>query len=155
MTQDGKDELVRLNVAARELGVTSQTMKKYCRCQLLRCEQLPSGQWRVRRSSLDDLKKSEGIPDSTDNLKSPCVYFVRCQQFVKIGWAGHLRDRLRGVQTFMPWTLEVLYEHRCESEAEAKAVEVKAHADLSDHRFRGEWFYDTPAIQAYIANLKP
>lgn len=56
-TKTGADELVRLNVAARELGVTPKTVKKYCRCELLRCRKLPSGQWRVYRSSLDAAKK--------------------------------------------------------------------------------------------------
>ena len=52
-----RDELVRLNVAAKELGVASKTVKKYCRCQKLRCHQLPFGHWRVFRSSLDELQK--------------------------------------------------------------------------------------------------
>lgn len=55
MAEAQKDELVRLNTAATELGVVSKTVKKYCRCQLLRCLRLPSGQWRVYRSSLDAL----------------------------------------------------------------------------------------------------
>lgn len=58
---DGKpDELVRLNVAAVELGVVSKTVKKYCRCQFLRCRRLPSGQWRVYRSSLDEAVSKQG-----------------------------------------------------------------------------------------------
>ena len=49
------DELVRLNVAARALDVASKTVKKYCRCGKLRCRQLPSGHWRVYKSSLESL----------------------------------------------------------------------------------------------------
>lgn len=61
--QAPRDELVRLNVAARELGVASKTVTKYCRCRLLRCCRLPSGQWRVFRSSLDDLKLTQTYPN--------------------------------------------------------------------------------------------
>ncbi len=50
------DPLVRLNVAAGELAVSAKTVKKYCRCHLLRCLQLPSGHWRVYRSSLQALR---------------------------------------------------------------------------------------------------
>lgn len=50
------DDLVRLNVAAQELGVTSTTVKKYCRCGQLECKQLPSKQWRVYRWSLESVK---------------------------------------------------------------------------------------------------
>jgi predicted site-specific integrase-resolvase len=51
------DDLVRLDDAARELGVARKTVKKYCRCQKLRCCQLPMGHWRVYRSSLDALRQ--------------------------------------------------------------------------------------------------
>lgn len=47
------DDLVRLNIAARVLGVATKTVKKYCRCGKLRCRQLPSGHWRVYQSSLE------------------------------------------------------------------------------------------------------
>lgn len=49
----GRDALVRLKDAALELGVSAKTIKKYCRCRHLQCHQLPSGHWRVYRSSLD------------------------------------------------------------------------------------------------------
>jgi len=52
------DEWVRLDDAGRVLGVTVQTIKKYCRCGLLRCEKLPTGHWRVWRSSLDALRRA-------------------------------------------------------------------------------------------------
>lgn len=57
MSDDKIDELVRLNVAAKELGVAPKTVKKYCRCQKLKCRQLPLGHWRVFRSSLDALRR--------------------------------------------------------------------------------------------------
>jgi len=59
MTRNGRDELVRLNVAAEELGVHPRTVKKYCLCGLLKCEQLPRGHWRVYRSSLDAAKPAQ------------------------------------------------------------------------------------------------
>jgi predicted site-specific integrase-resolvase len=51
------DDLVRLNVAARELGVAAKTIRKYCHCRKLAGHQLPSGHWRVTRSSLDTLRR--------------------------------------------------------------------------------------------------
>jgi predicted site-specific integrase-resolvase len=60
----GQDHLVRLDAAARELGVVSKTVRKYCACGLLKCQRLPSNQWRVYRSSLDALKsKTETYPN--------------------------------------------------------------------------------------------
>jgi predicted site-specific integrase-resolvase len=54
-----QDDLVRLNDAATALGVSTQTIKKYCRCGLLRCTRLPLGHWRVYRTSLETLKQHE------------------------------------------------------------------------------------------------
>lgn len=50
---DPKKALVRLNIAAQELGLAPKTVRKYCRCGHLKGLRLPSGQWRVYRASLD------------------------------------------------------------------------------------------------------
>lgn len=61
---DERQTLVRLNVAAVELGVSPKTVKKYCRCHLLRCLRLPKGHWRVYRESLDAIKaQAETYPN--------------------------------------------------------------------------------------------
>lgn len=52
------DVLVRLDDAARELGVAQKTVLKYCRCAKLECTKLPFGHWRVSRSSLDRLRRN-------------------------------------------------------------------------------------------------
>lgn len=154
MAEDSKaDDLVRLNVAAKELGVASKTVKKYCRCQILKCEQLPSGHWRIRRSSLDDLKLQEGITTEPAIPEQQGVYFVRCQEFVKIGRAGHVGNRIRTAQTFIPWPLELVFMKPCATEAEAIEVEALAHAALAPYRHRGEWFMYCSAIRAYIDAL--
>lgn len=49
------DQLVRLNDAARALGLTVQTVRKYCQCGVLACERLPGGHWRVYRSALEEI----------------------------------------------------------------------------------------------------
>lgn len=71
MTQD--DDLVRLNVAARELGVSVATVKKYCRCDKLRCRQLPFGHWRVVRSSLDLLRRELETSTNRTEPQAPSV----------------------------------------------------------------------------------
>jgi len=56
------DDLVRIDAAAHVLGVSTWTIKKYCRCGLLQCIQLPSGHWRVWRSSLNATRKNQREP---------------------------------------------------------------------------------------------
>lgn len=56
MTHD-HDDLVRLNVAAKELGLAPKTVKAWCKAGRLVCTKLANGQWRVKRSSLDDAQQ--------------------------------------------------------------------------------------------------
>lgn len=51
-----RDTLVRLNVAATELGLSSSTIKRYCKDGRLAGSRIGKGQWRVSRQSIEDLK---------------------------------------------------------------------------------------------------
>lgn len=148
------DDLVRLNVAAKELGVTSKTVKKYCKAGTLHCSKLESGQWRVYRTALDQLKAQE-IRTHVGTLgpMGPSVYFVRCQEFIKIGWTVDVTSRIQSVQTFVPWALQLIHAQRYETVPAAREAESNAHRALAEHRYRGEWFFDTPAVRAFIDAL--
>jgi len=64
------DELLRLNAAADLIGVAPKTIKKYCRCELLRCVKLPSGHWRVWKSSLDEIRLVQTDPNRKHPLST-------------------------------------------------------------------------------------
>jgi hypothetical protein len=79
------------------------------------------------------------------------VYFIRCQQFIKIGLTTHWKNRLTVIQTANPFALEplALFEGGAEEEA-------RLHKLFAEHRYRadGEWFHDCQPIRGYIAANK-
>jgi hypothetical protein len=78
------------------------------------------------------------------------VYFIRCESFVKIGYAYDVRKRLEGLQTSSPFTLEPLGFIRCESQEQAALLERSLHVRFSKYRRRNEWFVLTREIDACV-----
>lgn len=74
------------------------------------------------------------------------VYFLRCQDFIKIGTATCARSRHRAVQTVSPFEVELL----CAIPGNAD-LERSLHRRFWHLRERGEWFRPDASLEAYIA----
>lgn len=75
------------------------------------------------------------------------VYFLRCRDFVKIGVAKSVEDRLATLRTGNPFPIQLLATLRYPSRRNAYAVETMLHRSLGRHRVRGEWFHAEPALR--------
>jgi hypothetical protein len=76
------------------------------------------------------------------------VYFLRCGDFVKIGYSYDPRKRIEKIQVWSP--------HDCELmgiAAGGPALEKTLHKDFAADRHRGEWFRLTERLQAEIDRL--
>jgi predicted site-specific integrase-resolvase len=59
-----EDELIRLSKASAELGIPKRTLNRWARNRQIKVIILPSGQYRVRRSTLVEIfKESEAGAD--------------------------------------------------------------------------------------------
>lgn len=68
--------------------------------------------------------------------QTPCVYFVKAGEFVKIGYSKDFSNRIGGIQTGCPITLEpLLFFANCEA-----CDERDIHATFRELRTNGEWF---------------
>lgn len=65
------------------------------------------------------------------------VYFVRCNEFVKIGIAKDPNARMAFMQTGNPYELELLRVFKSTSPAQDEEM---IHLELDKYRVRGEWF---------------
>lgn len=65
------------------------------------------------------------------------LYLIKCQQFVKIGVANDVQNRIAQLSTGNPFKLELLAVFAFES---ANTVEAALHQRFLDKRKRGEWF---------------
>jgi hypothetical protein len=76
------------------------------------------------------------------------VYFIRCGEFIKIGFAVDVRQRLKDLQRASPFQLELLRVTRG-----GPAEEARWHDQFSHIRRRGEWFDAAPDLMEAIESL--
>lgn len=82
------------------------------------------------------------------------VYFIRCRQFIKIGRAKNIRQRLADISCTVPFHLELAAIVPCESVAQAKESEREHHDRFRFLRYRGEWFRYEGELVEYIRGLQ-
>lgn len=77
----------------------------------------------------------------------PCVYFLAtpCKRFVKIGYTGHLEDRLRSLRNTSPLQLELLG-----AIDGTESDEKDFHAVHRERRLHGEWFMSDEEFAAML-----
>lgn len=69
-----------------------------------------------------------------------CIYFVSDGDFVKIGIAASLPNRIKQLQTGNPRKLYAVYVIEAESQKEALKIENEFHMSLKEKQCIGEWF---------------
>lgn len=84
-------------------------------------------------------------------MRSPIqfVYFIRSENFVKIGWATAMDTRFNNCQINNPHQVELLAMFRGGLEQEACL-----HACFSPYHHRGEWFVYAEPIQELVGEIK-
>lgn len=75
------------------------------------------------------------------------VYFIGSKEmeYIKIGTARDVYKRLDGIQTSLPFDMEILFTFPGNRESE-----TKAHKAFGEYRKRGEWFRNTGKLNDYI-----
>lgn len=87
-------------------------------------------------------------PDETIPAEArgvPVVYFIRCGEFVKIGFASNVKSRIGGIKTSTPYEVELL-------RAVPGTVEDERafHARFSAHHHTREWFRLEGALAEWL-----
>ena len=65
------------------------------------------------------------------------VYFIKCNEFYKIGTANNLIDRVKSLQCGNPYILEIIYAVKV---TDWNETENAFHTIFFDKRVNGEWF---------------
>ena len=63
------------------------------------------------------------------------VYFLRCGDFVKVGYASDAPSRVRHIRVSNPYPVDLIAWARGGRDEEARI-----HAIIKNHRHKGEWF---------------
>lgn len=67
------------------------------------------------------------------------IYFLRCGEFLKIGIAGDIEQRIRGFKIGNPHSIK-LEAYRTVPRALCVQIEKAVHAALAHRHHEGEWF---------------
>jgi hypothetical protein len=87
------------------------------------------------RSRLEEIRQEHPRTSS-----SATVYFLKCEQYVKIGTTRGPVNRFSGIQTDNPFDIKCLYSFNC---IDAYGCESKIQNLFQQHQVRREWFYVT------------
>lgn len=77
------------------------------------------------------------------------VYFVRCQDFIKIGFTADVPNRLVTLQTSSPFEVDLLLAFAADCKAEGAL-----HRKFKHLRHRNEWFRSAPELLDHIEGLR-
>lgn len=77
------------------------------------------------------------------------VYFIRGGEFIKIGYAKNVQNRIAGLQTNCPYELKLVY-----SMPGTFQTEVGLHRRFKAHATSGEWFRWCDEIAEFIESMR-
>lgn len=114
----------------------------------LRAFKVAARMWRIPQEAMQEYQDTYGAVVEPDRSHHR-VYFIACGQFVKIGVAGDVQARLKGLQTASAETLALLG-----SVPGSFAEEKEFHARFREHHHRDEWFRSEGALREFVEGLR-
>lgn len=74
------------------------------------------------------------------------VYFVRCQNYLKIGWSDDVEKRVETLQTASPFSLFLV----ATIPNKTKLFERTLHKQFAHLHWRGDWFRFDDQLQDFV-----
>lgn len=101
------------------------------------------------KAAVRDAKETEGQPSlrprGKPNPAGVYVYFLLCAEYVKIGSAAEITQRLTSLRPMAPWRMLMLGYLKGEP-----SLEVEMHKRWRHLHVRGEWFRMAPDLRQFI-----
>ncbi len=76
------------------------------------------------------------------------VYFVKCEQYVKIGYTSNMKNRYKAYVTENPFPTQILHVIKG-----GLKIEKEIHVKMKDYLHRGEWFHYNIVTQRMIKQI--
>lgn len=108
------------------------------------------------RDASQDIAEMMAEADQRRSVQT--VYFIRCEQFVKIGISKNVSARLhqirKGGGSLFPRLLDVQTAELIATESGGLDREKALHKQFAHLRHTGEWFTEAPELTEYIDGLE-
>lgn len=146
MISEEETAFYTLGMAASILQVSYETVLSWIKKGRIAATRGPLGHWRIPKDEVARIRTSY-VP--TRALKTG-VYFVKCEGFIKIGYAADVSIRFQSFRASNPFPVSLLLFIPTADIAAAEALERSLHLQFSPKRHRGEWFVYCPEIANFI-----
>ena len=103
----------------------------------------------VKIKNIIQLDKDRLVVYNETTSNGSGVYFIQCEEYVKIGVALDISKRLYTLQVSNPHDLVLLLLIEGD-----RQLESSLHYKFTKDRIRGEWFRLSPKIEAFIEEMK-
>lgn len=130
---------------AKEWGCSEQGIRHAINKGRLRAFRLGGKLLRIKEEDAEAFRATHGIPYGRTRDVT-VIYFIRCEDFVKIGLAKDENKRLADMQVGNPFPLDLLF-----TEPGGFKHEAALHRRFAEYRSAGEWFRIEGALAEYIA----
>jgi len=137
------ERLLDVMVIARHFKVSGESVRRWIRSGRLHAERTPGGRYKV---AISEAHRGYGVVFDAPPCPRCGVYLVRTGDFIKIGYAANIKQRLLGLSHASPNELTVLRIIECEDLESARRQEAELHKTFADLRHRGEWFRAEPPL---------
>jgi hypothetical protein len=102
-----------------------------------------------RRREMKALRASPGVEgNALQHVDVDFVYFIRCCEFVKVGYAYNVPARLKHMRVGNPFPLEVLAVLPGD-----RTLEGALHRRFRSQHHQGDWFRLEGPLQAFISEI--
>lgn len=112
----------------------------------------PKTQFEALRKFFASVVRPAQVPAALEFFARPVegkVYFIRCADRVKIGFAGDFTQRLRVLKTSCPFPVEIIAVVDGDRD-----LELLLHRSFVEYRRHGEWFEETGELLILTTALK-
>jgi hypothetical protein len=103
----------------------------------------------IEEKALPEIPNVEWHPGIRILPAKSYIYFIECNEFIKIGFTTRWRHRFTSLGVGMPYTIRVLCLF-----AGSKDDERSLHIHFWKHRHKGEWFRKSPDIFEYVEEAR-
>lgn len=100
------------------------------------------------RDIRQEILERDAAPKLPQPKPCPVVYFIRCGEFIKIGYSSKLRERVSNIATSTPHKVELLG-----AISGGQKMERDMHKRFARCRHSREWFKPDAAMEVEIVNL--
>ena len=92
-------------------------------------------------------------PHPDNQIKTYYLYFIKCNNYIKIGYSENPKKRLEVIQVSNPYRCNIILTIGYLGETDAKNHELYWHKLCKEFKVRGEWFKYKKGVEIWLKDI--